>query len=697
MTNEASSISFQALSGAKDENPFAYLLLIDDYTILLDCGWTDLFDVSQIKNLVDCCTRVDAVLISHPCIENIGALPYLCRHCQLSAPIYATIPVSSLGAFLMYDHYCNKIEEGDFKLFNANDIKTTFDSITKLTYHEETILGDNIVITPYKSGRSIGGAVWRIVKGQNEIIYSNSIYNGNDKHLGGFDQSVISQWHPTLWIVDAREGSEDRISDFKFREDNFFRPIFTKLFDRKTVLFPVDGLSRTLEILIILNDEWEKRNIVFPIYFLSHSSEIIYNTVNQLTEWLNKDITEKFLSNIESSFNLKHVRFINDISQIQNIGRDPCVILATSDSLERGFSRQLFTKYVGDSKNLIFFTTKQPKGTLAEKLISNNTHRDLKLIIKYKEPLTGQELADYKQREAEAINQTIKFSESDEEGDSDNNDEGSVYQLTIKSRFQFKIPKKSPITDYGAHIEAVDYAKGVIHSVFLTEKEAAAVVAPINRSILEEPEEVPSKLINKEIVFPFKATSRFYSFDARNSFTTLLQTLKKALPSHVIIIGSTLESTMKLHDVIKDNIITNVSTPSVGDNVHLTQDQSSMKIGLSRALYTRLDFKKYDDHNEVAYIDATLAKDDISGLISAKPVEVSQSHRAHFIGKIDLAELQNRIEKAGIRIKLKNGIYCGINKVLVRQVNESTLSIEGPMCADFIRIRNIIQDMLPMI
>ncbi|OHT01772.1 hypothetical protein TRFO_31289 [Tritrichomonas foetus] len=698
MTNEATSISFQALSGAKNECPFAYLLHIDEYTILLDCGWSDSFDPSELSSLIDCCTRIDAVLISHPCIEHIGALPYLCQHHGLSAPIYATYPVSSLGAYLMYDHYCNKLEEGNFNLFSASDIRRTFDSIETMTYQQECTLGENIIITPYKAGRSIGGAVWRIVKGQNEIIYSNSIYNGNDRHLGGFDQAVISQWHPTLWIVDAR--ADDRGGDEKAIETRFFKPIFDKLNDNKIVLFPVDGLARTLEVLIHLNDEWIKRNIQAPIYFLSHSSSQIYNAVNQLTEWLNRELTEKVLSTIESPFELKSVHFINEIGQIPNLGREGCVILATSDTLERGFSRQLFLKHVGKSTNLIFFTTKEPEGSLAKQLMSDNTHRDLNLIEKYREPLTGQELFDYKtKKEMEHFNQNIRMSESDTEGDSDNSEENnSTQQLTMKSRFQFTCRKKAAVTDYGAQIDPSEYAKGVQHAVLHDKETKASVTTPVvARSFLEEPEEVPSKLVENKIVFHFVATSRFYSFDARTNFFTLQQFLKKASPSHVIIIGSTLEQTMKLHDVIKDNINTIVSTPSVGETVYLTHDQSSMKIGLSRALYSRLDFKKYDEHNEVAYIDAILATDDISGLVSAKPVEVSQPHHANFVGKIDMPNLRQRLNDAGIKHTGKGKLVCGPRKVEVRQVSENALSVEGPMCADFIKIRNIIQDMLPMI
>ena len=46
-----SYIKFTPLSGAKNEDPLCYLLEIDEVKILLDCGWSDKFDVQDLTNL----------------------------------------------------------------------------------------------------------------------------------------------------------------------------------------------------------------------------------------------------------------------------------------------------------------------------------------------------------------------------------------------------------------------------------------------------------------------------------------------------------------------------------------------------------------------------------------------------------------------------------------------------------------------
>ncbi|CAO2152168.1 unnamed protein product [Urochloa humidicola] len=39
------------LSGAYGEGPLCYLLVVDGFRFLLDCGWTDLCDTSQLGPL----------------------------------------------------------------------------------------------------------------------------------------------------------------------------------------------------------------------------------------------------------------------------------------------------------------------------------------------------------------------------------------------------------------------------------------------------------------------------------------------------------------------------------------------------------------------------------------------------------------------------------------------------------------------
>jgi cleavage and polyadenylation specificity factor subunit 2 len=45
------SVQVTPLSGAHSEAPLCYLLQVDGFRFLLDCGWTDSFDLSLLEPL----------------------------------------------------------------------------------------------------------------------------------------------------------------------------------------------------------------------------------------------------------------------------------------------------------------------------------------------------------------------------------------------------------------------------------------------------------------------------------------------------------------------------------------------------------------------------------------------------------------------------------------------------------------------
>lgn len=46
-----SIVKFEGVWGVGDETPHCYLLTVDDFTFLLDCGWDEKFDKSYIDRL----------------------------------------------------------------------------------------------------------------------------------------------------------------------------------------------------------------------------------------------------------------------------------------------------------------------------------------------------------------------------------------------------------------------------------------------------------------------------------------------------------------------------------------------------------------------------------------------------------------------------------------------------------------------
>ena len=81
-TPTGAKVSFQPLYGVHG-GPMASLLTVDGFTFLVDCGWRDTCDTSLLDPLKAAIPRIDAVLLSHPDTEHLGALPYAIGQLQL--------------------------------------------------------------------------------------------------------------------------------------------------------------------------------------------------------------------------------------------------------------------------------------------------------------------------------------------------------------------------------------------------------------------------------------------------------------------------------------------------------------------------------------------------------------------------------------------------------------------------------------
>ncbi|OTF77047.1 hypothetical protein BLA29_003105 [Euroglyphus maynei] len=139
-------------------------------------------------------------------------------------------------------------------------------------------------------------------------------------------------------------------------------------------------------------------------------------------------------------FAFKHIQLCHNLNELARIS-EPYVILASQPDFECGFSRELFYRFCGNSKNTVILTQRSSSpGTLCNLLINvANLPRPfiMKFVRKIRVPLEGEELDAYlerkrneeleKEKEKNA-NDSIKDKkddddESDEESDDDDDDE----------------------------------------------------------------------------------------------------------------------------------------------------------------------------------------------------------------------------------------------------------------------------------
>ena len=253
------NVSVTAVLGVGSSSPHCYVLRVDEWSLLLDCGWNAAMDESLFTPAACALlASVDCVLLSHSTLRHCGALPYVHRRLALGCPVYATLPVCRMGAMTLYDHYQQHVSgitaadsrqryrthsqsqpqsqqppseamEPEDELFSLDDIDAVFDSMQLLKYSEERPLSDKlaaassatrhdpsdiraasasaassstrIVISPHASGHSVGGCVWRIVCEGAVLMYAVDYNHSHERHLEGGLLEAFTR--PSLLIMDC--------------------------------------------------------------------------------------------------------------------------------------------------------------------------------------------------------------------------------------------------------------------------------------------------------------------------------------------------------------------------------------------------------------------------------------------------------------------------------------------------------------
>ncbi|KIH66261.1 metallo-beta-lactamase domain protein [Ancylostoma duodenale] len=371
----SSVVKLEALSGVKDEGPLCYLLQIEETFLLLDCGWDEKFDMAYIESIKSRIPQISAVLITHPDQPHLGALAYLVKYCDLTAPVYCTVPVYKMGMMFMYDWINSLISVENFELFTLDDVDVAFDRMQKLKFNQTVPLrGDSqIKITALPAGHMIGGAMWRITRHDEEdIIYAVDYNHKKERHLNGCSFDTILR--PYLLITDSLNAMYTQARR-KERDEQLVTTILKTVRQNGDCVIVIDTAGRVLEIAHLLDQLWantqsglQKYNLVM----MSHVAASVVEFAKSQVEWM----SDKVLNGID---------------------------------MECGYSRELFLDWCSDSRNSFIITGRSSERTLCSKLIymaeclatNTRTNRIVALEVKKRVRLEGAELEAYKKKKAQ--------------------------------------------------------------------------------------------------------------------------------------------------------------------------------------------------------------------------------------------------------------------------------------------------------
>lgn len=729
-----SIIKLHAISGVQDESPQCYLLQVDEFKFLLDCGWDEFFSLQAVKEMKKHASQVDAVLLSFPDCGHLGALPYLVGQCELKCPIYATVPVYKMGQMFMYDLFQSRHNMEDFTLFTLDDVDAAFDKIIQLKYSQTVNLkgkGQGLSITPLPAGHMIGGTVWRIVKdGEEDIVYAVDFNHKKERHLNGCALETISR--PSLLITDCYNANYQQARR-RTRDEQLMTNILQTLRNSGNVLVAVDTAGRVLELAHMLEQLWRNQDSGLMAYSLALLNNVSYNVVEfakSQVEWMSDKVMRSFEGARNNPFQFRHLQLCHGMAELARVP-EPKVVLASMADMECGFSRELFIQWCSSPRNSVVLTSRSAPGTLARQLIENPHQQSLTITVKKRVRLEGSELEEYMRKEKELAAARHK-AERDTELDASDSSEESEDDMDIdekkpqpepkgeaktKSMGFFKQAKKSylmfPVKeekikwdDYGEIIRPEDF---VVVDKTAQEEEADETKAE-DDDLMQDVTEVPTKCLESSLQLDVNASLQFIDFEGRSDGESVRKIVQMMKPQRVILVRGSPEATQSMAAFCRSSgaVQGRVFTPRLGEVVDATTESHIYQVKLRDSLVSSLQFARAKNA-ELAWLDGEIATEEHlapdgtrdesidedenrESMYILQPLPPSQvpGHSTIFVNELKLSDFKQVLLRNGVQAEFSGGVlYCnGI--VAVRRNEAGRINIEGCLCDDYFKVREIL-------
>ncbi|KAG7461141.1 hypothetical protein MATL_G00206840 [Megalops atlanticus] len=755
-----SIIKLTALSGVQEESALCYLLQVDEFRFLLDCGWDESFSMDIIDAMKRHVHQVDAVLLSHPDPLHLGALPYAVGKLGLNCTIYATIPVYKMGQMFMYDLYQSRHNTEDFTLFTLDDVDSAFDKIQQLKYSQIVNLkgkGHGLSITPLPAGHMIGGTIWKIVKdGEEEIVYAVDFNHKREIHLNGCSLEMVNR--PSLLITDSFNATYVQPRR-KQRDEQLLTNVMETLRGDGNVLIAVDTAGRVLELAQLLDQIWRTKDAGLGVYSLALLNNVSYNVVEfskSQVEWMSDKLMRCFEDKRNNPFQFRHLSLCHSLADLARVP-SPKVVLSSQPDLESGFSRELFIQWCRDPKNSVILTYRTTPGTLARYLIDNPGERILDLEIRKRMKLEGRELEEYLEKERlkkEAAKKLEQAKEVDVDSSDESDLEDDLEQPAVAKKSYPMFPSHEERIKWDEYGEIIRPEEFLVPELQATEEEKSKLesgMANGDEPMDQDLSDVPTKCTATTETIEIKARITYIDYEGRSDGDSIKKIINQMKPRQLVIVHGPPEASLDLAESCKafSGKDIKVYTPKLQETVDATSETHIYQVRLKDSLVSSLQFCKAKD-TELAWIDGVLdmrvikvdtgvvveegevkeeaeegelpmevtpdlsadhsavaqqramknlfgedekevsEESDVIPTLEPLPPHEIPGHQSVFINEPRLSDFKQVLLREGIQAEFVGGVLVCNNLVAVRRTEAGRIGLEGCLCDDYYKIRDLL-------
>ncbi|CAD7951055.1 unnamed protein product [Amoebophrya sp. A120] len=337
-------------------------------SVMFDCGvhpgLSGMAQLPYFDKLQEEKKRIDLCLITHFHMDHSGAVPYFVNRTDFRGRVLMTHPTKSICKMLWQDHSkINKINNDDL-IYTFKDIERTCQKI-ELIDLRQVIDIDGMRITCFSAGHVLGAAMFLVEIAGIRVLYTGDYSREEDRHLM---PAEIPPMRIHVLIVESTYGTQSH-EDRKIRETRFLAKVVSVVKNGGKVLLPSFALGRAQELLLMLEEHWQKSPELqhVPIYYNSPMAlkcSRIFETFTHLARGMESGGQNpwqlRFVKSIGTENREKTIEVVNT--------RSACVVLAAPGMLQNGFSRELFELWAGGRENAVIMTGYSVDGTIAKDL-----------------------------------------------------------------------------------------------------------------------------------------------------------------------------------------------------------------------------------------------------------------------------------------------------------------------------------------
>lgn len=378
-----------------------YLLEIEDYRILIDCG-SD-FDIEEQDKLLQYQRQksvfpfepsmINIVLLTHAHIDHSGNIPNLYKE-GFEGQVICTEPTRDLTSLLLSDaanlhlRRLNQLQGTGKKkknkkiapaippdMYLEKQVREAMDNFVGVTFNKRYKIADHVNVTFIPAGHLLGAAhiyieAWEHGE-KKTICFSGDLGRKNYPLL--IDPEKVPQ--ADYLVCETTYGNRLH-EDHNLPEDALGAVIKQTCVDIPgRLIIPSFSVGRTQALLFTLNKLYEQGKMpplkVFSDSPLAHASTRVYQRFHRM---LNKEAKE-FQQDTDSLFDFDNLIYLesNDASRALVNYNEPCIIISSSGMVQGGRVEYHVAANISNPYSTILMVGYAPEGTMGHRLLNGQS------------------------------------------------------------------------------------------------------------------------------------------------------------------------------------------------------------------------------------------------------------------------------------------------------------------------------------